>query len=492
MIDRFLTEFARMRPSFPVGLENFNHQCVRITVNWRCHFDCEFCYVPPLIRERKRAFGKVDPVLDTESFRRLTRLYFRHIRRIYEEEGWIVPFSLSFCASDPARDPEVQIELFEVAKEELMREFRHLSEEEAENLLPPTIILDIHAKGAFERYLNLLKKVRSVWKYGFIWFSSTLWIDRPSLSEKEVERHYEAHRAAWSERCAFFSILTPGLTDRYSWKDLLGVAQQAFEVICHSRQMMATINVTVPLKGTLKIFDVFHHNFVEFFDAFSKVNILAFADRYDWPIHDGLEEAAALLEKTPRFRDNPHYLVSEIGLIPGLAKALSQGRDGYINPIGFGCFPTIGCYLGIFGIEPSGIISACQFGHDPIEKRAQDLSDFEEVVYSPERLRNLRMKIEYPFWSKKCPYKRKDCADSECSTFSRGSCPVDLFFENRSYRLQAKSCTALTAAMDRMLQNIRQGLRMNPAEFSYRTFTDSVEVFQTAVAPEILEARLGD
>ena len=212
--------------SYSVGLENLVHQCWRITPNWKCHLKCNFCYVPQLRKARKDKYNEYPEwSLDPKDYQNL----LRKMLEFYAKKGKRISIPLSFCASDPPRDIELQIELLNISKEEFMRVY-DVSEEEAEReCISTTIILDIHDEGARERCLELMDEIRKNWKYGFVWIASTLWILDRELRDNEIQRHFEMHEEAKKRGFAFFSIITPSATKdstKYSYIDYIDVAKK--------------------------------------------------------------------------------------------------------------------------------------------------------------------------------------------------------------------------------------------------------------------------
>lgn len=481
--------------SYIIGLENMIHQCWRITPNWKCHLKCNFCYVPQLLHKRKEKYGRMpESTLDLRDYRNVLRKMLEAHRRRSDR---IPMIPLSFCAADPPRDKDLQIELMLISREEVMSVYE-ISKEAAEKQLATTIILDVHDKGAMERCLEMMDGIAKVWKHGFVWIASTLWIVDRELEDDEIERHFEAHKEAGDRGFAFFSIITPTATKQateLNHADYIEVAKKVFEVVCHSKQYMATINVAVPvIEGWRGYSFEFLKNslgktFTDFYYAYCAVNTLAFCNKFNISPPSSLVELVGASDI--EFESNTHYVVCEYGIIPGLGKIFSIGTDQkafYSN--GFGCFPTIGCFTGIMGIEPSGYVSACQFGHDEVDIRAGDVEDFDmQVVYSPQRLRNIREKIAYPFFDNYCEYRECNCNETSCSEFSRGSCPVDLYFQDRDYLQPSYTCALLSRATDHQIDLI-QSIGLNPVEYSIRAVESAEKEFNSIVAPQLMEKRL--
>ena len=254
---------------------------------------------------------------------------------------------------------------------------------------------------------------------------------------------------------------------------------------------MATINVAVPIIEGWRGYDFnfiersLGKTFVEFYHAYCLVNLIAVCNKFNIDIPD---EVKHIIDTNIYFKNNAHYVVCEYGIIPGLANTLKNtGYESFYSN-GFGCFPTIGCFTGILGIEPSGYISACQFGHDELDIKARDIEDFSQVVYSAQRLRNIRAKIAYPFYEKYCKYRKTECTSVSCSEFSRGSCPVDLYFNNQSFIEPSYTCTLLSEATDRQIDLI-QKIRMNPVKFAKMVYEVSEREFSSLIVPELYESR---
>lgn len=426
-------------PTLPLGLERRITQCLRLSVNFRCHFDCNFCYVVPLRKHRKEKLNVHDQTLSESDWDKFIDLYFKKYC-----SKQLVGFPISVCASDPSRDIDVVVMVLRKVLEYANKYKYQRSQVYAQ--FPTTIIVDIHKKESLDRLKQLISAVNEVWG-GSIWYAGTAFATNGILSQSEFDLHCMVREFVWKSNNLWFSILTPTVDESYSsttWKDLMPYAPLVDELISGNWQNQMTINVVEPMNASiLPYLHNVYEMYLSFYECMSRYWLSKYMKTFYKENHDDF-----LLENlttSTTFDQGVYYIVNEVGIIPGFARE-------QLTPNGFGCWPIMGCYCGILGFEPGGIVSGCQFGHDELKLRIKDIHSFDDIIQSTERSRNLEAKLRYPFVKKKTVCEKGECSQTECGTFLRGSCPADLYFQNIDLDQQSKSCLVLSKSCDVLIE----------------------------------------